>query len=132
MLMDMESDAEDFAENFEKMMQQAVINAFVNKQFSSRLEKWYNHFADAMESDEGLSMEEMAALQDEWNEIVTDGVKQRDELAKAMGWDGSKYNQQATEEFQHPSQRTQVMLLKAGLQHCRLPRSQFEWQNKRQ
>lgn len=106
LLTDMESDAEDFAENFEKMMQQAVINAFVNELFASKLEDWYDHFAKAMESDEGLSKKEMDDLQKEWDGIVNDALKQRDELAKAMGWDTSATQQSSSRTLSGMSQDT--------------------------
>lgn len=106
MLTDMESDAEDFAESFERMMQQAVINAFVNELFATKLEEWYDHFANAMESDEGLSKKEMDDLQNEWDNIVNDALKQRDELAKAMGWDTSTTQQSSSRTLSGMSQDT--------------------------
>lgn len=106
LLGNMESTAEDFADNFENMMRQAVINAFVNEIFDSAIETWYKHFTEAMSSDEQLTAAEQTQLETEWENMVNAAIKQRDELAKAMGWDISTTQQTSTRSIAAMSQDT--------------------------
>lgn len=97
LLLDMESDSKDFASNWEKMMQQAVINSLMNSKYNQRLKDWYNGFSDAMNDDNGLTEAEQAKLKQEWDSIVNSAIADRDSLKKAMGWDtGSGYSQEAS------------------------------------
>lgn len=49
MLMDMDSSTADFADNFEKYMQRAMLNSMLSESHNERLRKWYDLFAEAME-----------------------------------------------------------------------------------
>lgn len=48
-LMDMDSSTADFADNFEKYMQRAMLNSMLSESYNERLRKWYDSFAEAME-----------------------------------------------------------------------------------
>lgn len=97
LLLDMESDSKDFASNWEKMMQQAVINSLMNSKYNDLLKKWYEGFANAMNDDNGLTEDEQAKLKREWDSIVNNAISERDSLKKAMGWNtGEAYSQEAS------------------------------------
>lgn len=97
LLLDMESDSKSFASNWEKMMQQAVINSLMNSKYNDLLKKWYNGFSDAMNDSNGLTEAEQARLKQEWDNIVNSAIAERDNIKKAMGWDtGSAYSQEAS------------------------------------
>lgn len=103
-LLDMESDAKDFAKNFEAMLQQAVISSMMSDTYNKRLEDWYKNFSDAMEGD-GLSVYEQNQLRTEWDKIVNDALAERNQLMEMMGWDSSPYSQEASSRgFQALSQ----------------------------
>lgn len=106
MLLDMESDTEDFAENFEKMMQQAVINSLMNRTYNDAIQKWYSDFAEAMKRDERLTAEEQAKLKSQWDNIVSDAINERDNIKKAMGWDSSSTQQSSSRTLAGMSQDT--------------------------
>lgn len=93
-LLDMESDAEDFAENFEKMMQKAVIESMMSDTYAKRLKEWYKSFANAMEGGE-LTGTEQADLKAQWDQMVSDALAERDAIMQAMGWDSSSSEQQS-------------------------------------
>ena len=93
-LLDMESDAEDFAENFEKMMQQAVVESMMSDTYAKRLKDWYKNFANAMEGGE-LTGAEQADLKAQWDQMVSDALAERDAIMQAMGWDSSSTEQQS-------------------------------------
>ena len=107
-LMDMDSSAEDFADNFEKYMQRAMLNSMLSGSYNERLKEWYDSFGKAMEekterSGKGflgignkvvteeagvLNEDEYSDLQEKWNKIVEDALKERDALKELMGWKG--------------------------------------------
>lgn len=93
-LLDMKSDAEDFAENFEKMMQQAVVESMMSDTYAKRLKDWYKNFANAMEGGE-LTGTEQADLKAQWDQMVSDALAERDAIMQAMGWDSSSTEQQS-------------------------------------
>ena len=106
MLLDMESDSEAFADNFEKMMQQAVINSLMNKTYNAKLQDWYEEFAKAMNDDDSLNAAEQERLKEQWNNIVSAATAERDSLKKAMGWDGSTTQQSSSRTLSSMSQDT--------------------------
>lgn len=85
-LLDMESDAEDFATNFEKMMQNAIVESMMSEKYDKRLKEWYKSFGKAMEDGE-MSKSEKDALQNDYNNMVNDALKERDALKDIFGWD---------------------------------------------
>lgn len=106
MLLDMESDSEDFANNFEKMMQQAVINSLMNSKYNEKLKQWYEDFANAMNDKDSLTAAEQERLKRNWDNIVGEAVNDRNNLKKAMGWDGSSEQQSSSRTLEGMSQDT--------------------------
>lgn len=97
LLLDMQSDSKDFASNWEKMMQQAVINSLMNSKYNDLLQKWYQGFSDAMNDDNGLTGDEQANLKKEWDNIVNSAIAERDSIKQAMGWNtNTAYSQEAS------------------------------------
>lgn len=105
-LLDMESSTEDFTKNFEKMMQQAVVNALINSKYKDRIQKWYENFAEDMESDNELTAEEQKRRKKEYDDIVADAINDRNNLAKTMGWDTSVSQQSSSRSLASMSQDT--------------------------
>ena len=99
-LLDMESDAEDFANNFENMMQNAAIEALMGN-FDTQLKSWYDDFAKAMGDDGQLSKSEQEDLRRKYENLVNRGLAERDALMEAMGWD----NEESIKEQQSASSR---------------------------
>lgn len=96
LLLDMESDSEDFAESFEKMMQEAIIESMISDTYAKRLKEWYKKFADSMENDGSISKDEQNSLKQQWDDIVNDALKERNDLIESMGWGTSGGKQTAT------------------------------------
>lgn len=110
MLLDMESSTEDFADSFEKMMQQAVVNSMMSSKYDDMIQGWYERFADAMKVDaEGratIDVAEQRALQQEWDDIVNSAVGWRDQIKATMGWEGSATQQSSSRTLSGMSQDT--------------------------
>lgn len=95
-LLDMESDTKDFAESFEKMMQEAIIESMISDTYAKKLKDWYKNFADSMEDDGSISKDEQNSLKQQWDEMVNAALAERDMLIDSMGWDTSSKKQSAT------------------------------------
>lgn len=86
-LLDMESDAEDFADNFEKIMQNAIVESLMTKKYDKLLQGWYSDFAKAMEGDGKISENEQVSLKRQWENITKQAIAERDALKEVMGWE---------------------------------------------
>ncbi|MDO4158875.1 MAG: viral A-type inclusion protein [Prevotellaceae bacterium] len=121
-LLDMETDAEDFADSFEDMMKQAVVNSMMSNTYSKKLKEWYEAFADSLESDGELTSAEQEALRSQYEAIVNSALKERDALIDAMNWDVSSSTSQSakTGSFDTMTQDQGTKLegmFTSGLQH---------------
>lgn len=85
MLLDMESDTETFASDFEKMMQSAIIESMMSSKYDSLLKGWYEDFAEAM-ADGRLTKQEQGQLESLWENIVSQGLSERNALKDMFGW----------------------------------------------
>lgn len=90
-LMDMDSSAEDFADNFSEMLMQSVLNAKMADLMDDELEAFYKEWAER--SKDGLSEEDIAALQEWWNRLTEQGLQLRDEVSAITGYTGSGSSQ---------------------------------------
>lgn len=100
-LMDMDKDAEDFASDFSKIMQQALLNLSVdelingseNNPNGDSLKKLYDDMAEAMKNETYKSRAEEFAQRQQ--KLLEQGMKMRDELAQFTGY-GEQSSQSAT------------------------------------
>ena len=109
-LLDMESDAEDFANNFEKMMQNAIVESLMAKKYNKLIQEWYEMFAKAMESGGGINKQEQADLQNKWNNIVNQALAERDALKEAMDSKGSSSSSGLSKGIQGVTEDTANLL----------------------
>lgn len=121
-LLDMETDAEDFADSFEDMMKQAVVNSMMSNTYSKKLKEWYEAFADSLESDGELTAAEQEALRSQYEAIVNSALEERNALIDAMGWDISSSTSQSAKsgsfDTMTQDQGTKLEgMFTSGLQH---------------
>lgn len=89
-LLDMESDAESFAENLDEMLFGTIVESLMSDKYSELLKDWYGSLADAMADDGKLDDAELAALRGSYQKIVDSAIADRNALADAMGYDPEK------------------------------------------
>jgi len=70
----------DFAQDFQNLMKQAILNSLKEKVLEGPLQEFYNQFAQMTESGGGLTASEVAQLQDMYNNIINNAETQFDEL----------------------------------------------------
>lgn len=93
LLSDMESSTEDFTESFTDMLRNALIEGLMDNKYDALLKEWYAEFAKAMENNQ-LSDEERERLRKQYQDIVDQGIKDRNAINDIVG--GGAYSQQAS------------------------------------
>lgn len=92
-LLDMESDSQDFADDFSAYLQKAILMTNLTDAYDKRLQDWYDKFAD-YNKEGGINTDEYKDLQEEWNKIVEDALGERDALKDIFGWTSSSSSTQ--------------------------------------
>ena len=94
-LLDMNSDAQDFTDDFVSYFQKAIMQRMLDNQFANRLQSFYDSFAEANKVG-GIDSAEYKNLQNDWNNIVSDALKERDKLKDIFGWSGNPISQSSS------------------------------------
>lgn len=92
-LLDMESDSQDFADDFSAYLQKAILMTNLTDAYDKRLQEWYDKFAN-YNKEGGINTDEYKDLQEEWNKIVEDALAERDALKDIFGWTSSSSSTQ--------------------------------------
>lgn len=106
-LMDMNSSAQDFSDNFSKMLMQAVLKAKVDDLLGNDMQAFYDEWAERAEANGGkLSKTDITALKGKYDEMVQEGLKIRDEVAEITGYKQSYEQSASFGSFESMSQDT--------------------------
>lgn len=88
-LLEMKDNAEAFAEDFEEMMQNALLEIMMTGVYDKKLQEWYTNFAKSVESDKKLTPEEMEASKQDYLDIVEEAKAEWENYQKMFGWSDS-------------------------------------------
>lgn len=106
-LMDMNSSAQDFSDNFSKMLMQAVLKAKVDDLLGNDMQAFDDEWAERAEANGGkLSKTDITALKGKYDEMVQEGLKIRDEVAEITGYKQSYEQSASSGSFESMSQDT--------------------------
>lgn len=94
-LMDMNKSAQDFANNFTTMLNKSMLNFAVDDLANKRLKALYEKWADKMKQGQ-LSNNDLDILKKEYDNIVNEGLKIRDNIAAMTGYKEAQSQQTAT------------------------------------
>lgn len=97
-LSDMGSSSEEFANNFEKYMQKAILNSMLVDQYKSRINAWYEAFAKANDDKAGITTDEYDRLKNDCNGIVAEALAERDALMEQFDWDSDGSSSQSSDQ----------------------------------
>lgn len=75
--------AKDFADDFQEMLNNAVLQGVKMKALEEPLRKWYESFAEA--SQNGLNADTIASLREQYNKIIEDAAKQLEDMERITG-----------------------------------------------
>lgn len=94
-LMDMSKSAQDFANDFTTMLNKSMLNFAVDDLANKRLKALYEKWADKMKKGQ-LSNDDLDILKKEYDNIVDEGLKIRDNIAAITGYKEAQSQQTAT------------------------------------
>lgn len=108
MLSDLDATNQDFADNFEKYLQNAIFSSMVADKYKERIQSLYDSWAKEaadgekvyvgkrmfglrpyIEKDKGLSDKEAEMLRNQYQSIVDDMLAEREQIMKDFGWSSS-------------------------------------------
>lgn len=94
-LMDMSKSAQDFSNNFAEMMQKALLSYSIEDLINKDLKNLYEEWAKKIDEKEGkFSSQDVEDFQAQYQKIVDEGLKRRDEIAKITGYTGQSSSEQ--------------------------------------
>lgn len=106
-LMDMNSSAQDFSDNFSKMLMQAVLKAKVDDLLGNDMQAFYDEWTERAKANGGkLSKTDITALKGKYDEMVQEGLKIRDEVADITGYKQSYEQSASSGSFESMNQDT--------------------------
>lgn len=108
-LLDMNADAQDFADDFGEYMMKSLLNYQLGDIFDEDLKKWYDDWAQMMNGQKGnLTDTQMNELKDRWENMVDEALSLRDSIADITGYTGGSEEQQSASSkgFETMSQDT--------------------------
>lgn len=109
MLSDLDATNQDFADNFEKYLQNAIFSSMVADKYKDRIQSLYDSWAKEAadgtivydpskasffshgktEINKGLDEKEAEMLRNQYQDIVNDMLAERDQIMNAFGWSSS-------------------------------------------
>lgn len=106
-LMDMNKSAQDFADDFTEMMQKALLSYSMEDLINGDLKKLYDDWAALMKAKNGqLTDADIEDFNKRYEDIVSKGMKRRDELSKVTGFTGTSSQSATSGGWQSMGQET--------------------------
>ena len=106
-LMDMNKSAQDFADDFAEMMQKALLSYSMEDLINGDLKKLYDDWAALMKAKNGqLTDADIEYFNKRYEDIVSEGMKRRDEWSKVTGFTGTSSQSATSGGWQSMGQET--------------------------
>ena len=106
-LMDMNKSAQDFADDFTEMMQKALLSYSMEDLINGDLKKLYDDWAALMKAKNGqLTDADIEDFNKRYEDIVSEGMKRRDEWSKVTGFIGTSSQSATSGGWQSMGQET--------------------------
>ena len=96
MLSDLDSTSEDFADNFEKYLQNAIFSSLIANKYKDRIQSLYDSWAKEAESGGKLDSTEAERLNAKYQQLVNEMISDRNEMMNNFGWKSEKEQQSAS------------------------------------
>lgn len=94
-LMDMSKSAQDFSDDFAEMLQKSMLEYSLGDLLDKDLKDLYNRWADKLKGG-AMSKDDIDKFQEEYNNLVNQGIAIRDNVSQLTGYTGSSSSQTAT------------------------------------
>ena len=96
---DMTSTTADFADDFEDIMNTAIVNSLMNAKYSELIEQWYDDLAEDADKANGIqnmTAEAIESYRDRWKQISDDAKADADAAREIAGIDSSSSTASST------------------------------------
>lgn len=89
MLSDLDATNQDFADNFEKYLQNAIFSSLIAGKYKQQIQELYDTWATKAESGGELTKDEAGILRNKYQDIINDMLAEREQIMKDFGWESS-------------------------------------------
>lgn len=89
MLSDLDATNQDFADNFEKYLQNAIFSSLIAGKYKQQIQDLYDMWSSDAESGNKLTEDEANVLRQKYQDIVNDMLAEREQIMKDFGWTSS-------------------------------------------
>lgn len=94
-LKNLDSSSKDFADNFERYLQNAILTSLIKDKYQSDIERLYKQWTEKTKSGNKLDGDEANELRMEQERIANAMLRERDEMMKIFGWTSESSQQQS-------------------------------------
>lgn len=88
-LSDLDATNQDFADNFEKYLQNAIFSSLIAGKYKQQIQELYDTWATKAESGGELTKDEAGILRNKYQDIINDMLAEREQIMKDFGWESS-------------------------------------------
>lgn len=89
MMSDLDATNQDFADNFEKYLQNAIFSSLIAGKYKQQIQELYDTWATKAESGGELTKDEAGILRNKYQDIINDMLSEREQIMKDFGWSSS-------------------------------------------
>ena len=89
MMSDLDATNQDFADNFEKYLQNAIFSSLIAGKYKQQIQELYDTWATKAESGGELTKDEAGILRNNYQDIINDMLAEREQIMKDFGWESS-------------------------------------------
>lgn len=90
MLSDLDATNQDFADNFEKYLQNAIFSSLIAGKYKQQIQELYDTWATKAESGGELTKDEAGILRNKYQDIINGMLAEREQIMKDFGWTSSE------------------------------------------
>lgn len=89
MLSDLDATNQDFADNFEKYLQNAIFSSLIAGKYKQQIQDLYDMWSSDAESGNKLTEDEANVLRQKYQDIVNEMLAEREQIMNDFGWTSS-------------------------------------------
>lgn len=89
LISDLDTTSQDFAENFEKYLQNAIFSSLIASKYKQQIQDLYDMWSTDAKSGNKLTEDEANVLRKKYQDIINDMLAEREQIMKDFGWSSS-------------------------------------------
>lgn len=89
LISDLDTTSQDFAENFEKYLQNAIFSSLIASKYKQQIQDLYDMWSTDAKSGNKLTENEANVLRKKYQDIINDMLAEREQIMKDFGWSSS-------------------------------------------